>query len=232
MNNTTIKEFYNHVQFPGPYDMQGLAYHMPYIRNPYLSLIDKCMTGTQSVLDVGCGSGLISNLFGMRYPDSKFVSVDFSNGIDYAKAFANENNITNIKYKKQDFLTFKSKKQFDVIICQGVLHHIPDTDLAIENIIKLLKPGGLLVLGVYHPLGKLLKTMVNLNYKNRVLYEDQELNPFELAFTKAKVVQQFSLLDQIDQWPKNIIGHAAKHPISFSRSGGLVGYVFTKTCYN
>jgi 2-polyprenyl-3-methyl-5-hydroxy-6-metoxy-1,4-benzoquinol methylase len=229
MTSLPIKQFYNRIKFPGLYDMQGLAYHMPTIRNPYLNIIDLHITGKQNVLDIGCGSGVISNLFGMRHPNNKITAIDFADSIEYAEHFADLHGINNIHYTKQDFLNFNTTETFDCIICQGVLHHIPETQQAVDKIMQLLSPGGTLILGVYHPIGKMLKTVINLDYATQVLYQDQECNPFELSFTKKAVTKLVKPLVLKDQWPKNIIGHAITHPLAFSQSGGIVAYVFQKS---
>ena len=96
MKNSIIKNFYDQNQFPGWYTMQELGYHFPDIQNPYLNIIDTCINNKKNILDVGCGSGLISNLFGIKYPDCKFTAIDFASSIDYAKTFAKQHNINNI----------------------------------------------------------------------------------------------------------------------------------------
>ena len=77
-----VKEFYDQLQFPGKYTIAGLDYHSPRIRNTYLKIIDDHLCNGISVLDVGCGTGLITNLFARRY-NSQFVCIDFANSVDY-----------------------------------------------------------------------------------------------------------------------------------------------------
>lgn len=38
--------------------------------------------------------------------------------------------------------------QFDVVICEQVLEHLPEVDLAMASLTRLLKPGGMLIVGV------------------------------------------------------------------------------------
>lgn len=225
MNSIDIKNFYNKNQFPGHYTAQGLLYHNEQIKNPYLKIINQYLQSNNQVLDVGCGTGLISNLFATKYPTAQFTSVDFSDGIDYAKDYAKTNNIKNVKYLKKDFLEFKVSTQYDVVICQGVLHHIPEYNKAIEKIKLLIKPSGILILGLYHPGGKILKKMFNLDYKNKILKVDQELVPYETSFLCGKVKQMFNEYKLINSYPQITPLTAIKSIFNY-RNGGLITYVF------
>jgi 2-polyprenyl-3-methyl-5-hydroxy-6-metoxy-1,4-benzoquinol methylase len=186
------------------------------------------MSDNIDVLDVGCGTGLISNLFASKYQSSNFTSIDFSDSIEYAENFAKINNINNVKWIKKDFLDFKTVKQYDVIICCGVLHHIPEYKLALAKIKKLLKPGGKLLLAVYNTNGKLLKRIINIDYHSPVLYEDQENNPFELSFNHKAVLTMCNDLqfNQVEpSWRDRFVDFLA---LFNSENGGLALYVFTK----
>ena len=228
MQSSDIKKFYDHVQFPGRYSSKELSYHIPKVRNNFLQLIETHLTNAETILDIGCGTGLVSNLFAIKNPDKKFVALDFSDAVDYGLKFAQTQKINNISYIKQDFVTYHDTQKYDVVICQGVLHHIPDYELALEKMQQLVKPGGKLVLGLYHPLGKILKKFINLNYKSTVLELDQESNPFEISFTQTKVKSLLPRETLIDCYPKNPLLTFALHPIANSLNGGLITYVFQK----
>ena len=168
-----IQQFYNQNQFPGMYTIEDFNNYGDDIENPYLNIIDKHLGDDITVLDAGCGTGLITNLFAYRRPTNKFVAVDFADSIDYARQFSKTNNINNTKFIKQNLLEHTSKKQFDVVICQGGLHHIPDWHTAFNQLKTLVKPNGKLILGLYHPWGKIFKKFLKIDYKNNVLYKDQ-----------------------------------------------------------
>lgn len=227
INPENIKQFYNQNQFPGHYTKESLSYHKDQIKNPYLLLIDQHLTSGSHVLDLGCGTGLISNLFASRYQDCQFTGVDFSDAIDYANNYAKLNDITNVTYKKQDVLQFDSSTQFDIVICQGVLHHIPMHNNAVEKIKLLVKPGGTLIVGLYHPGGKLLKKIVNIDYKSEILKIDQELVPYETSFLCSKVKSMFSPFALVDSYPKIGLLTAIKSIFNY-RNGALITYVFKK----
>jgi 2-polyprenyl-3-methyl-5-hydroxy-6-metoxy-1,4-benzoquinol methylase len=229
MTPDKIKKFYSELHFPGRYSWNDLKFYDEHgIHNIYLKEIDSAMSDNIDVLDVGCGTGLISNLFASKYQSSNFTSIDFSDSIEYAENFAKINNINNVKWIKKDFLDFKTVKQYDVIICCGVLHHIPEYKLALAKIKKLLKPGGKLLLAVYNTNGKLLKRIINIDYHSPVLYEDQENNPFELSFNHKAVLTMCNDLqfNQVEpSWRDRFVDFLA---LFNSENGGLALYVFTK----
>lgn len=223
-----IRDFYNQVQFPGKYTMTGLQYHDDEIKNKYLAQIASVINDNVNVLDLGCGTGLISNLLANKYPTSNFTGVDFSDSIYYARKFSAKHNIKNTKFIKQDILNFSSSSQYDVVIAQGVLHHIPEYKKAIEKTKALVKEGGYLVVGLYHPMGKIAKRLFNITYNSNTLYLDQEKNPFELSFSGGEVKDLFADFFLESAFPSTINSIMAVHALFNYTNGGLVTYVFKK----
>ena len=223
-----IQQFYNQNQFPGMYTIEDFNNYGSDIENPYLKIIDKHLGDNVTVLDAGCGTGLITNLFAYRHPTNKFVAVDFADGIDHARQFSKTNNINNTKFIKQDLLEYTSKKQFDVVICQGVIHHIPDWYTAINQLKSLVKPNGKLILGLYHPWGKIFKKFLKIDYKNNVLYKDQELVPYEISFSFNEVQNMTQGFNLIDFAPPRTLNSIAISALFNYRNGGLVTYILEK----
>ena len=54
-----------------------------------------------------------------------------------------------IKLCDADALAYPDNR-FDVVYSHGVLHHIANTEDCIKEIYRVLKPGGILMLGLYH----------------------------------------------------------------------------------
>lgn len=221
-----VQEFYNQIQFPGHYTAAGLAYHQDQIKNPYLKIIDQQITKNTSVLDVGCGTGLISNLMAIRHPTSSFTGIDFADSIDYATSFATANKIKNVQFERHDFVNYPVAAKFDVVICQGVLHHITKQQEAITKLKQLVKPNGVLVLGLYHPWGKIVKRFCNIDYKNKTLWQDQEHNPFEDSYTFKQVLQEFPEFSFETAYPYVLDTFIAVPSFFNYRNGGLVTYIF------
>ena len=222
-----VKKFYNTNQFPGKYALEDLLRYETPITNIYLNLIDRNIIPNSNILDAGCGTGLISNLLAIRHPTCNITGIDFSAAINYGKNFSIHHNISNVNFFQSNILSIDSKKEYDVIVCQGVLHHIPEYMLALTKLHLALKPGGRILLGLYHPVGKLLKKVFSLKYNSKVLYIDQEKNPYELSFTKNKVLEMHKGFRLIDAQPQRF-GSIALAALEHSTNGGLITYVLEK----
>lgn len=188
MSEEQIREFYSKIGFPGPYTLQDLEFYDNEIYNPYLKIYDDATKDCRSVLDIGCGSGFITNILARRHPKTIFTAIDFSDSIDYAKNFTKENRTKNIIYYKQDFLKWNTVHNYDLIICNGVLHHIPKYQEALK---KMKKLSNKIAIGIYNPYGKIIKRFFPVKYKNEILYLDQEKCPFELTFSNNKFIEMF-----------------------------------------
>jgi 2-polyprenyl-3-methyl-5-hydroxy-6-metoxy-1,4-benzoquinol methylase len=187
----SIRNFYNKNPFPGPYSISQTAKYS-IDSNRYIRLIDQYLNDNLTVLDVGCGTGFITNLFATRY-NSEFTGIDFSKtAITMASQFAINHNITNAHFFEEDFFNFTPDQKFDVIVCQSFLTHVPDFVGAIKKLKTMLASNGVILLGVYNNYGKLAKKFININYKNDRLQLDQEHNPFEVVFSHRQV---------LDLWP-------------------------------
>jgi 2-polyprenyl-3-methyl-5-hydroxy-6-metoxy-1,4-benzoquinol methylase len=222
IEKSTVQSFYNNLQFPGIYQVDNLKT----LNNPYLLTIDRALNNGQTVLDVGCGTGLITNLFASRYPDSQFTAIDFADSIDFAKKFAKTNQINNVEFIKQDFDQLSTQHRYDVVICQGVLHHMPDYIGAANKLAQLARKT--LVVGLYHPWGKLVKKWTRINYGNDILHQDQENHPYEISFTATQVINMFDNLELRYSYPShiNIVSHI--EALFNYKNGGLTTYVFNK----
>lgn len=223
----SVQEFYNRIKFPGLYTVESLEYHHPVIRNPYLALIDSVLDNGINVADIGCGTGYISNFFAKRYPESDFLAVDFADSIEHAAGIAQAVGLANIEYCKKDFRKIRIVQDYDVVICQGVLHHIPEYKYMLIKLKNMVKPRGRLVLGLYHPWGKFAKQWFDIDYRNNVLYQDQELNPFEISLSRRSVLELCSDMTLEKSYP-SLLGNVAIPSLFNYKNGGLVTYVLRK----
>jgi len=97
-----------------------------------------------TVLEAGCGVGAQTLLLARNSPLAHFVSVDISpESITRAQERVSGKGLTNVTFRQADIcnLPFKAGS-FDHIFVCFTLEHIPDPVLALENLNKVLRPGG------------------------------------------------------------------------------------------
>jgi 2-polyprenyl-3-methyl-5-hydroxy-6-metoxy-1,4-benzoquinol methylase len=70
--------------------------------------------------------------------------------IEMQQSMCNQAELTNIELCTSSILKFQSDKQFDLIVCSGVLHHTADPLNNLKKLRTLLKDDGVLSLSVYN----------------------------------------------------------------------------------
>lgn len=113
-----------------------------------LLLLEKYSRGVKSCLDIGCGSGAVS-LF-MASQGKRVLGIDISeSSVNACREGARKLGLKDIAlFDSMDFPKEKPDTKFDMVICSEVLEHIRDDKRALEEIHRLLNPGGLLVISV------------------------------------------------------------------------------------
>jgi SAM-dependent methyltransferase len=96
--------------------------------------------GTEA-LEVGCGNGSIAAWLGGRTaPGGRVVAVD----IDLSLI---EGTTPNVEFRKGDILKGPVEQAgFDLVTARAVLHHLPDVERAISNLVASVRPGGAILL--------------------------------------------------------------------------------------
>ena len=122
------------------------------------------------ILIAGCGTGQQSITAALRFANSKVTAVDLSlTSLAYAARKTYELGIKNIEHAQGDILELETmKRQFDLIECTGVLHHLHDPIAGWRVLLNLLRPGGLLKIALYSRIARRFVTLVRalINEKN------------------------------------------------------------------
>lgn len=98
---------------------------------------------SDSVLEIGTGTGELALNFSVYC--RKVIAIDVSPiMIKLAKEKAKSQNKSNVQFQNAGFLTYESTENFDAVIAQLSLHHLPDfwKMIALRKIYKILKVGG------------------------------------------------------------------------------------------
>ena len=104
-------------------------------------------SGYQIVLDVGCGTGFLSNEIAKLVKEC--VGIDYSLcSIEIAKKTFQRNNLS---FFREEISKFSYLCSFDACISNLVFMSDPDWILSIQSINKLLSPNGQLILTITHP---------------------------------------------------------------------------------
>jgi tetratricopeptide (TPR) repeat protein/SAM-dependent methyltransferase len=103
------------------------------------------------VLIAGCGTGQHAVETSQRFAGADVLAVDLSAAsLGYALHKTLELGLTNIRYGVADILKLNSLAQsFDVIEASGVLHHLADPWAGWRVLLSLLRPGGVMNVGLY-----------------------------------------------------------------------------------
>ena len=99
-----------------------------------------------SVLDIPCGTGAIS--LPVLNRTQKLTLIDISsNMLSLAKSNIPAEAMHKVEFLNGDFFEMELPEQsYDLIICLGLLAHVNSPEQLLKKVVKLLKPGGSLII--------------------------------------------------------------------------------------
>ena len=106
----------------------------------------------EQVLDVACGTGLVSIPAARAVaPKGELVGTDLSEVmVQMAAARAESAGIRNARFERADAESLSlADGSFDVAFCALGLMYVPDPTRALEEILRVLRPGGRAVVAVW-----------------------------------------------------------------------------------
>ena len=116
-------------------------------RTSYEALTDEVFIqapGAQSILDLGCGDGVLLQHLQVRYPTATLVGVDLSD----AEVERAARRLPNAKFYCAPIHEFDSGERFDAIVAHLVLGIVPQLPQALAHVHTLLKPNGKLIFAI------------------------------------------------------------------------------------
>lgn len=109
------------------------------------SVVNNYLSENQQILDIGCGAGTLA--FYMADKHNQVLGIDISKqAIKKCKESARILHLPSLSFEIMDFPKETPTKRFDLITCTEVLEHLGDDKLAVAQIYKLLKKGGVAII--------------------------------------------------------------------------------------
>ncbi len=108
------------------------------------------------ILIAGCGTGQHAVNTNSRFSNARILAVDLSlSSLSYATRKTEELGLSNIEFVQGDIMELASiGRQFDLIECSGVLHHLGDPVAGWQVLTDLLRSNGVMKIALYSELAR------------------------------------------------------------------------------
>jgi len=118
---------------------------------PHFEVPAELLESPLQILIAGCGTGKEAVTMATACENSQVLAIDISlSSLAYAIRKARELGINNLSFKQADILGLTTlEKQFHIICCGGVIHHLEHPIKGLTVLVDRLKPEGLIRLAIY-----------------------------------------------------------------------------------
>ena len=202
-----VKAFYEETPFPNYDDFDSVASLARKARQGmFARLLDEQIPPGTRILECGCGTGQLSNFLSIANRNV-FATDVCVNSLRLGQDFARKHQLRRVQFLQMNlFRPVFEPETFDLVISNGVLHHTSDPFLAFKTISQLVKPGGYILVGLYHSYGRLITDFRRLLFR---LSGDrfQSLDPNLRSVDKSSAKKRAWFADQYKH------PHESKHTI-------------------
>ena len=189
------------------------------------------------ILVAGCGTGQHSIDTASRFSGCKVTAVDLSlASLAFAQRKTDELLFRNVEYLQADILELgRLEKKFDIIESSGVLHHMEDPMVGWEILTSLLKPDGLMRIGLYSELAR--RHIVRIRKEIALLKtgtSTEEIRKFRQSIVSSKSEHHQSLFASSDFFSlsplRDLLFHAQEHLFSVLKIQDSLDQLGLKFC--
>lgn len=105
------------------------------------------LSGSEDVLDLGCGDGKVTAELANMVIDGSVVGIDYSLPmIELAKQHYSSSEYPHLSFIEMDASQLSFEERFDVVFSNAVLHWVKDHKPVVDGMYRSLKPGGKILL--------------------------------------------------------------------------------------
>ena len=219
-----VKEFYEETPFPNYDDFDSVSSLAQKARTGvFARMLDDQIPPGASIIECGCGTGQLSNFLSIA--NRKVFAVDMCmNSLRLGQGFARDHQLSRVRFVQMNLMrpAFQPAS-FDLVISNGVLMTTPDPFGAFRTISGLVKPGGYLLIGLYHKYGRLgtdLRRAIFRVTGDRLLFLDPTLRRSQLSEGKRRAwfADQYKHPHEVKHTVAELVGWVEKIGFSFVRS--------------
>lgn len=171
-----VNEFYQAHPFPG-FDSGKYSYRDDLHRKAswFGRLIDEQIPYDATIIDVGCGTGQLACFLALK--GRQVLGVDYSQlSLEKANELRRRLRLETVTFARMNMLEIAfADESFDYTLCLGVLHHTSNPCRGFENLARITRPNGYIVLGLYNPIGrfpvKMRRVMKRISSQSRIQEE-------------------------------------------------------------
>lgn len=205
--------------------------------------------GGARILDAGCGIGVFSRFYARKGSSFKVYAIDIApQAVEITqKSFEIFGLKGEIKLGSVEEIPYPDN-YFDYIVSNGVIHHTLNTEKAVDEFYRVLKPGGLASVCIYYknillrqPFWALTKLLLPLMIKNKKGREgffsantpEEFVRVYDGNDTPISKVYSRKQSDELFKQFKHIAVEPHYFPIRFLRPfkvGGIIHRILDSSC--
>src|SRR6267378_6360288 len=151
-----VRRFYERTPFPGYPPRESLqALHARAERSVFARLVNQAIAGDARIAEIGCGTGQMC-LYLAR-ADRVVIGADLTRAaLRLGAAAARRFGLDRVQFVETNLRQAGLRAgSFDVVYSSGVLHHTPDPRASFARLAQLVRPGGMVVVGLYNAYARL-----------------------------------------------------------------------------
>jgi SAM-dependent methyltransferase len=152
-----VKAFYEETPFPNYDDIDSRESLMTKSgEGLFAAALEEQLPDGAVVLEAGCGTGQLTNFLGLSWKRRVFGGDVCINSLRLANGFRERYRIANAAFLQMNLFRPPFRDgSIDVVISNGVLHHTSDARAGFEALLRKIKPGGLILIGLYNSYARL-----------------------------------------------------------------------------